>query len=100
MLGKMAWRNLTTEEEATRPEARQGGIYPVRGAGYQIRPERAEAEARMAAALQASLFPTGRNLQLIYSDTKTPFYLSLFACAFPQPPSPMQDAARAVRARF
>jgi hypothetical protein len=74
------------------PEARQGGIYPVRGAGYEIRPERGEAERKMAAALQAQL-PSGPSFRLILSDRRTPFYISLFSCAFPgsrpaQPSSP------------
>jgi hypothetical protein len=67
------------------PEGRQGGIYPVRGAGNQIRPERSPAEQQIADAVQRAI-PGGMRYQRIPSDTASAWYLSLFACAAGTPP--------------
>jgi hypothetical protein len=64
------------------PESKQGGIYPVRGSGSQIRPERKPAEVRLASQIRAML-PAGNRFAVVPSDTVTPWYLSLFICPAP-----------------
>jgi hypothetical protein len=75
------------------PEARQGGIYPTRGTGYEIRPERSAEEQAVAAAARAAI-PAGGAHRIVPSDTRTAFYLSLFSCRAGQPPAgrPLSNA--------
>jgi hypothetical protein len=68
------------------PESRQGGIYPTRGAGLELRAERIRGEPAIAAAVRSTV-PKGRDLRIIASDMPTPWYVSLFSCAAGQAPS-------------
>jgi hypothetical protein len=68
------------------PEARQGGTFPARGAGLEIRPERIRGEPEAAAAVRG-LIPGGGAFRVVASDTQSPWYVSLFSCRAGQPPA-------------
>lgn len=68
------------------PEGRQGGTYPARGTGLEIRPERDNGEPPMAAAVR-QIVPGGGSFRIIPSDTRSPWYVSVFACSAGTPPA-------------
>ena len=80
------------------PEARQGGIFPARGTGLEIRPERVRGEPEAAAAVR-QLIPGGGTFRVVPSDTRSPWYVSLFSCRAGQPPAGRPASNSAAPAR-
>lgn len=66
------------------PEQRQGGDYPARGSGYQIRPD--PTEVPMAEQVRGAI-PSGKAYAISVNPPRpSAFYISLFACAAGIPP--------------